>query len=245
MNRKIALTKDDIHTGHLILVNHDYPLKEQNYKEKLVTFNIAFNYVQLNYRLREHLIDLLFEIDSKDKIIPTSGYRSFREQKDLYETSLAENGEAFTKAYVALANHSEHQTGLAIDLAINQGDIDLIRPSFPNYGIAKEFKDKCDRYGFIERYQKSKEDITKINAEEWHFRYVGYPHSQLMKELNLCLEQYLEYLKDYVRFENPFIYEGYEISYLPYEENIIIRLEDYEEYSGNNIDGFIFTRYLK
>ena len=172
MNKKITLTQDDIYSGHLILVNHDYPIQEQNYREKLVTFNIGFNYVQLNYRLREHLIDIFCELHSGDKIIPTSGYRSLSEQTKLYEDSLTENGKAFTEAYVALPNHSEHQTGLAIDLALNEKEIDLIRPSFPNSGISKQFKDRCASYGMIERYKKSKEQITKINAEEWHFRFV-------------------------------------------------------------------------
>lgn len=245
MSRTLTLTKDDVHRGYLILVNHDFPIKEQSYREKLVTFNIDFNYVQLNYRLREHLIDLFHELKSNTKIIPTSGYRSLEEQTKLYENSLIENGKAFTEAYVALPNHSEHQTGLAIDLAINEDNIDLIRPSFPNYGISGRFKKLCFEYGFIERYTKCKETITHINAEEWHFRYVGYPHSKIMSNLNLCLEQYHDYIKEYKYKENPFIFENYEISYLAYEENISVTLNDYEEYSGNNIDGFIFTRYIQ
>ena len=98
----------------------------------------------------------------------------------------------------------------------------------------------------IERYQKHKESITRINAEEWHFRYVGYPHSLIMEELDLCLEQYHEYIKEYRYQKNPLVYEDYEISFLPYlDENITIYLEDYEEFSGNNIDGFILTRYIR
>lgn len=48
-------------------------------------------------------------------IVPVSGYRSGREQEELYFTSLKENGETFTNQYIAYPGTSEHQTGLAID----------------------------------------------------------------------------------------------------------------------------------
>ena len=49
-------------------------------------------------------------------------------------------------------------------------------------------------YGFIQRYPEHKEDITGIAAEPWHFRYVGIPHAAVMKERDLCLEEYIDYL---------------------------------------------------
>ena len=51
-------------------------------------------------------------------------------------------------------------------------------------------------YGFILRYPKDKTAITGIQYEPWHFRYVGLPHSLIMQQKNLALEQYLEYLKE-------------------------------------------------
>ena len=49
---------------------------------------------------------------------PVSGWRSFEEQTDIYQNSLVRNGRSFTRKYVALPGHSEHQTGLAIDLSL-------------------------------------------------------------------------------------------------------------------------------
>lgn len=245
MNRTIILKQDDIHRGDLILINRHYPMRNQNYKDKLVSFNIDFNYVQINYRLREQLIDIFEAIKNQTQIIPTSGFRSREEQKRLYEDSLYENGEPFTKAYVAYPGCSEHESGLAIDLAINEENIDLVRPSFPNTGISKQFKDFAVDYGIIERYEENKKELTLINAEEWHFRYVGYPHSKIMKEMDLCLEQYIEYIQDYKRNVNPYLYENYEISFLSLEhEELQVILHVREHYSGNNVNGFIFTREL-
>lgn len=50
-------------------------------------------------------------------------------------------------------------------------------------------------YGFVERYPKGKESITGIDYEPWHYRYVGKEHAQRMNELNMCLEEYVAFLK--------------------------------------------------
>lgn len=77
---------------------------------------------------------------SGDSIVPVSGYRSLNEQMDIYNDSLKDNGEDFTRKYVALPKHSEHQTGLAIDLGLNKEKIDFIRPDFPYDGICGTFR---------------------------------------------------------------------------------------------------------
>ena len=82
---------------------------------------------------------------------------------------------------MALPGCSEHQTGLAIDLGKAAGYIDFIRPAFPYDGVCGRFRRLAARYGFIERYQRGKEEVTGISAEPWHFRYVGAPHAQLME----------------------------------------------------------------
>ena len=84
-----------------------------------------------------------------------------------------ENGEEFTNQFVARPGHSEHQTGLAIDLGLKQPDIDFLRPYFPYKGICQTFRELSTDYGFIERYPAGKEAITGIAHEPWHFRYVG------------------------------------------------------------------------
>lgn len=238
---KYLLKSEDIHKGSLILVNKDYPIKNEiNYKE-LDIFNDKHNNIQLEKNTNKYLQLTLKEINSLDKIVPVSGFRTLKDQEGIYFTSLKDNGEEFTKKYVAIPNSSEHQTGLAIDLGINIGEIDFIRPSFPHNNICESFRNVCIYFGFIERYKKDKTNITNISSEEWHFRFVGYPHSIIMKEKNLCLEEYIEYLKQY---ENkPLKYKNYEIYYILYKnKDIKITLSEKDKVSGNNIDGFIITR---
>lgn len=177
----------------------------------------------------------MMEIHAQNKIVPVSGYRSHDEQAALFDSSLKENGKEFTYKYVALPDHSEHQTGLALDVGINQENIDFIRPDFPYDGIAQEFRNTASKYGLIERYGKEKEEITGISHEPWHFRYVGCPHAEYITEHNLCLEEYINIIKKYTK-ENPLKYHHYNI----YFENTITSLDTV--CSGNNVDGFIVTK---
>lgn len=238
---KYLLKSEDIHKGSLILVNKNYPIKNEIQISELETFNDKYSDIKLEKNTNKYLQLTLKEINSLDKIVPVSGYRTYQEQVEIYNSSLKDNGVEFTKKYVALPNSSEHQTGLAIDLGLNIGEIDFIRPSFPHNNICENFRNVSVYFGFIERYKDDKTDITNISSEEWHFRFVGYPHSIIMKEKNLCLEEYIEYLKQY---ENkPLNYKNYEIYYIPYKnKDIKIILSEKDKVSGNNIDGFIITR---
>ena len=57
-------------------------------------------------------------------------------------------------------------------------------------------KQYAQEYGFILRYSKEKENITKILYEPWHWRYVGQEHAKKINELGMCLEEYIEYIKN-------------------------------------------------
>ena len=173
----------------LILVNRGNPYSIKN--ETLVPFTCGKNTVHLSPCCAEAFSKLMDELRAWDKICAVSGWRSQDEQERIYNESLLHNGAEFTAKYVALPGHSEHQTGLAVDLALNLPDIDFLRPHFPYTGICGTFRDKALDYGFIERYPKGKEDITGIAHEPWHFRYVGIPHARRMKQMGLTLEEYL------------------------------------------------------
>jgi len=194
------------------------------------------------------LLQLLKLISCNNEIVPVSGYRSRNEQEQIYNQSLLENGKAFTERYVALPDRSEHQTGLAIDLARNANEIDFICPDFPYTGIYGTFRQNAVKYGFIERYQKDKESITGISYEPWHFRYVGYPHSQIIQDNNLSLEEYILFIKDYPYGEKHFriqeMSREIEVSYVPVgfdTTTIEVPEDNCFQISGNNVDGFVIT----
>lgn len=235
----IKITKDNIVKGNLILINKDNLLRPLNID--LVSFNNNYKEIKLERIVNEHLQQALKEINSNDEIVPVSGYRTLEEQTEIYNQCLIDNGEEFTKKIVALPNTSEHQTGMAIDLGLNQENIDFICPSFPYYGICQEFRKIASKYGFIERYKEDKTNITKIDKEEWHFRYVGYPHSKIIENMNFCLEEYINYLRQFTYPDTPLKYENYNIFYFPYKEDIYININKKYFLSGNNIDGIILT----
>lgn len=244
---KIMLKKDDVHCGNLLLVNATHPLKNNTIK-KLISADTQFPDILMEDNAAKYLQLVLQKISSGNAIIPVSGYRSEEEQTSIYISSLKENGEEYTKKYVALPNCSEHQTGLAIDLAKNKSDIDFICPDFPYEGICEDFRKNAPDYGFIQRYAENKEKITGISHEPWHFRYVGFPHSKIITENDFSLEEYMEFIKKF-SFENRFIFKcengrKIEIFYikLNYDKaEILLPENSIYQISGNNFDGVIVT----
>lgn len=177
----------------LVLVNARNPLRYSVKEEELVCVSEDYPDVRMVRPAAEALKALLRDIRSGSAIVPVSGWRSRQEQRKIWDETVRERGEAFARKFVALPGCSEHETGLAIDLAENTGAIDFICPVFPYTGICGEFRKKAPYYGFIERYPGGKESITGIGAEPWHFRYVGLPHSVNLTEWDMVLEEYAEH----------------------------------------------------
>ena len=184
-----------IYDGPLVLVNATHPFIAPA-PDDLVSLTPESG-ICLRHEAAKALTRLLAALDCNGAILPVSGYRSNDEQRHLYEASLRDNGVDFTRRFVAAPGTSEHETGLAIDLALNQPPIDPICPSFPYEGICQQFRALAPRYGFIERYPADKEALTGIAHEPWHFRYVGTPHARLIHLQGFCLEEYLSWLHRY------------------------------------------------
>lgn len=231
--------------GNLLLVNANFALHKED-KSDLVSATQSYPKILVKKKVSEVLQQVFQKIGCEEHIVPVSGYRTVEEQTQIFETSLRENGEDFTQKFVALPYHSEHQTGLAIDLGLKKEEIDFICPEFPYEGICNEFREVAVNYGFIERYPKGKEHITGIAHEPWHFRYVGYPHSQIMGEKDMTLEEYLFFVKQFSQ-ENPYVwsdedekmaeifYVGAEIRDIAMPDNCTYQI------SSNNMDGFVVT----
>ena len=246
--RTITLLNEDVFRGSLILVNSHFPCREDEHKISLVSADDSSCSALLERQSARLLDRLIDEVGARERIVAVSGWRSKTEQTQIYNDSLTKNGLEFTKKYVALPGCSEHQTGLAIDLAENKPDIDFICPDFPYDGICGKFREKAPAFGFVERYPKGRENITEIGWEPWHFRYVGFPHAAIMQQRGFTLEEYHEFLKKYVYGVNPFIFNlngrKIEISYLKTQKNeTLLKIADEVHYtiSGNNSDGFIIT----
>jgi D-alanyl-D-alanine dipeptidase/carboxypeptidase len=233
----IQLEREKVHSGHLVLVNRDHPIRLQAQESSL------------ERTCERQLNALLKACNAMDNIVVVSGYRSREEQQQLYETSVLENGVEFTSRYVARPGESEHQTGLAVDVGESSEHVDFICPSFPDHGVCQSFKQLAAEYGFIQRYQEGKEQWTNIACEPWHYRYVGFPHSVIMRQKGLCLEEYTVFVKQF-SYDTPYLYtksNGSVISiyYVAADEDItIVPFINREQHlSGNNKDGFVITAF--
>ncbi len=118
----------------------------------------------------------------KLKII--SGFRPYSQQYSTYNNYAARDGKELADRYSARPGHSEHQTGLAMD-------INSLRTSFANTPEGKWLAAHCAEYGFIIRYGADKESQTGFMYEPWHIRYLGVELAKPVTDSGLCLEEYL------------------------------------------------------
>lgn len=204
----MMFSPESIHSGNLILVNQRHPFIADMGFHCLVPACKMNAQVLIERHAANFLYLLMKELDGWRYITPISGWRTQEEQQEIWERSLRENGLAFTKQFVAVPGHSEHQTGLAIDLGLIQPDIDPICPNFPYDGPCREFRELAASYGFIERYPKGKEEITGIAHEPWHFRFVGMPHAEFIAAAGFTLEEYHTMLKKDFSREKPLVWHG-------------------------------------
>ena len=113
-----------------------------------------------------------------------SGYRSYSQQTKTYGNYVARDGKEEADRYSARPGHSEHQTGLAMD-------INSLQQSFADTAAGKWLAEHCAEYGFIIRYTADKEAETGFMYEPWHIRYLGVEMAKAVTESGLCLEEYL------------------------------------------------------
>lgn len=112
-----------------------------------------------------------------------SGYRSYSTQSRLYDNYVATDGKDVADTYSARPGHSEHQSGLALD-------VNSIADSFEGTPEALWLAENCHKYGFILRYPKGKTQQTGYIYEAWHIRYVGEKIAAKIFISGLCLEEF-------------------------------------------------------
>lgn len=120
----------------------------------------------------------------------SSGYRSYASQKSIYNRYVCRDGRALADTYSARPGHSEHQTGLAVDL-------NTITQSFGRTAEGRWVAAHCHEYGFILRYPQGKSHITGYCFEPWHLRYVGIETATKITNSGLCLEEYYGITSEY------------------------------------------------
>lgn len=113
-----------------------------------------------------------------------SGFRSYTKQESTFRYWCSIDGEEVASTYSARPGHSEHQTGLAMDIT-------SLKQSYGKTEEGKWLAQNCVSYGFIIRYPKGKTDITGYMYEPWHIRYLGNSTAKLVYDSGLTLEEFL------------------------------------------------------
>ena len=240
LTKYVTVDADQIHRGPCILVNFDVPyIFEEDedvysvFKNKTKSYKVTSGSVFLRMEMINALNDMMDAFYAKTEnrnIMVNSGFRNAKQQQEVYDSKLQLNGAEYAEKYVQKPGYSEHHTGYAMDLAVY---------------------DEGDQYGFVLRYSASKEDVTRIAYESWHYRYVGIGNALTMTNMGLSLEEYVNFIKDYsyngtryyITADNGDIYCTYYVKSNGQDGQKIPIPKTARSYqiSGNNIDGFIIA----
>lgn len=252
----VSVSNEDVHAGDLILVNTDTAYVEENpteivsiYDHKTDNYHVSGTETSLRQPALDALnqmLDAFYVATGHQDMIVISGYRTTQQQQELYDADLAETGEQ-TSTRVALPGHSEHESGYALDFSLYT---DGVQYDYDGTGEYAWINENCAHYGYVLRYAEDKQETTGIQAEPWHYRYVGQPHATYMMENNVCLEEYLTLLKNYTADEplsitnwDGEIYQVYYVATDTSTDSTYVMVPPDAKYtiSGNNSDGFIVT----
>ncbi len=178
----------------LVLVNKYNYLKEDFIPENLQSINS--NYALGNMKLVSYAKEAFENLSHAAKqeklnIIAMSTYRSYNYQVNLYNRYVENDGKEAADTYSGRPGHSEHQTGLAVDVY-------NIKETYTNFENTKEFtwmQEHAHEYGFILRFPKDKVNETGYQYESWHYRYVGKDIAKYIKDNKISFEEYCATVK--------------------------------------------------
>ncbi|AIS63086.1 M15 family metallopeptidase [Listeria ivanovii] len=186
----------------LVLANKDYSLQPTYTPPDLVRPNVTFSFGDEKIekaQMRKEAGTALEEMfqaanENGHKLFAVSGYRSYKRQQEVFQAEVNSKGDAKAREAVAYPGTSEHQTGLAMDISSESQSYELT-DAFGNTPEGKWLKENAHNYGFILRYMKGREDITKYQYESWHYRYVGKDAATIIHENDWTLEEFFNHVK--------------------------------------------------
>lgn len=150
-------------------------------------------------RVDKHIYEPLHEMFADmeaDGVYPVvaSGYRTQEEQEQIYNDKIAayeaegmsyQMAKQETERWVSVPGTSEHQLGLAVDI-----NADGIHSA--GYEVYEWLEQNAHNYGFIYRYPPDKTEVTGVENEPWHYRYVGAEAAKEIHQKGICLEEYVK-----------------------------------------------------
>ena len=179
---------------NLILVNDDYSVPN-NYEVELTELS---NGEKVDTRIYPQLQQMFDDARAAGlELFVREGYRTTQDQKQIMEERIQQyRNEGYSRSeakelaeqYVAVPGTSEHELGIAVDI-----NADTSKCS--SDAVYTWLANNAYRYGFIKRYPSEKTEITGVNNEPWHYRYVGVEAAKEIQERGICLEEYIDLLK--------------------------------------------------
>lgn len=265
----VTVPNTEIARGDLILVNYEHAYQFPDGEKQTVFYGNKSPAYMLNgislsidsdlFPLFDQMLVDFSEATGCKEILITSGYRTYEDQQAIMTSRIVSMGEEKAKMYVAEPGHSEHHSGLAVDMVIFTGGRQYY---FPEHEAGAWIIENAPDYGFILRYTEEMAELTGCAEEPWHYRYVGTPHARLITDMGLCYEQYVEYLYGFTwAGERLYIApdgsnstgdgftlpeDGYMVYYVPADDGAETEIPlppGYENYeiSGDNVNGFFVT----
>lgn len=243
----ISLSSRAIGEGSLILVNashvYQFPAtndhlvdvytEQENAKTRGVYFQLAkkLSMDKTAYQAMNKMLTEFARQSGRSTVLLADAYRSYEQQAALNSA---------TKA-----GYSDSHTGLSCALQVSEGGHTGYLSDAAVYDWIYQ---NCHKYGFTVRYPAGKENVTGVSDYDYYFRYVGYPHAYAMKTRGLCLEEYVELLRNYSK-ESPLklttddgsTYEIYYVTATGEETAVTVPADGSYTVSGDNKDGFIVT----
>lgn len=184
-------TNEDL--GMLMNVNKFYTLSETYTPENLKNIDLTYAYDEEGKnKLIDYAYDKFLELwqaanDQGFYLMVTSSYRDYESQKEIYDYRVSTLGERKADETAARPGHSEHQTGLVIDMT---SKTEPLADSFTDSKAYEWLKENAYKYGFIERYPEGKTYLTGYNPESWHWRYVGLEAAKTMHDEDITFDEY-------------------------------------------------------
>ncbi|GGH32518.1 M15 family metallopeptidase [Paenibacillus segetis] len=198
VNKEPDLTEATDPESIAVLVNKEFALPDDYDPTDLVYPDVRFTFKEkIEKRMMRKeaakALEEMFAGAEEDGVYlaGVSAYRSHSRQTTLFNQYVARDGEEKAKTYSAVPGHSEHETGLAIDVSGSDGKC-AAEDCFGGTKEANWLADHATEYGFIIRYPDGQESITGYKYEPWHLRYVGKEIAASIAERGITLEEYYD-----------------------------------------------------
>jgi len=153
--------------------------------------------------------------DGLGRLYITSTHRFYQSQVTMFNNALNTWGREVAEKDWARPGHSEHHTGLSVDMLHKPYETNMQSARFQESDIYAWLIQEAHNYGFILRYPEAYQDIHGYIFEPWHWRYVGVDVACAMHEMEIVLYEdfygryitsdVLHKVREILLFELPFM----------------------------------------